>query len=86
MQTRVVNCRHEPYDVLVDRRTQWGNPFKVGRDGTRAEVIEKHRRWILTQPHLMAALHELKGKVLGCWCDPLPCHGNTLAELADKED
>ncbi len=86
MSTRVVNCRHAAYDVLIDRRTKWGNPFRIGPHGTRAEVIEKYRQWLPTQPHLMMALHELKGKVLGCWCDPFPCHGHVLADLADKED
>jgi hypothetical protein len=48
-------------------------------------VIEKYRVWIQTQPQLMAALGELRGKVLGCWCKPLAaCHGDVLAELADR--
>jgi Domain of unknown function (DUF4326) len=29
---------------------------------------------------------ELKNKTLGCWCKPLPCHGNFLAELADADN
>ena len=82
---RVVHCKHEPYDVLIDRRTKWGNPFRIGPDGTREDVIEKYRQWLPMQPHLMAALHELKGKVLGCWCDPFPCHGDVLAEFANRE-
>jgi hypothetical protein len=31
----------------------------------------------------MAALPELKGRVLGCWCAPLACHGDVLAQLAN---
>jgi hypothetical protein len=61
----------------------WGNPFKVGRDGTREEVIEKFRHWIQEQPFLMSQLHILKGKRLGCYCAPLPCHGDVLVELAE---
>ena len=34
----------EKYDVLVDRTTDWGNPYVLGVDGTRSEVIEKHRQ------------------------------------------
>jgi len=57
----------------------------IGRDGTRNEVIAKYRAWIVEQPALMAALPELRGKVLGCWCVPLVCHGHVLAELANEE-
>lgn len=84
--TEVVNIRHESYSVLIDRRTKWGNPFRLDRDGTRAEVIAKYKAWIQTQPQLLASLHELKGQRLGCWCAPLACHGDVLAELADKEE
>lgn len=30
----------------------------------------------------MDSLHALKGKILGCWCDPQACHGHILAYLA----
>jgi Domain of unknown function (DUF4326) len=45
-----------------------GNPFVIGRDGLRDEVIAKYRAWIVRQPALMAALHELRSKDLVCWC------------------
>ena len=82
--TSVVNCHREAYDTLIDRTTKWGNPFIIGRDGTRKEVIEKYRVWIITQPELMAALSELRDKRLGCHCLPLACHGTVLAEMADS--
>jgi hypothetical protein len=37
----------------------------------------------MSQPALIAALGELRGKVLGCWCKPALCHGDVLAEFAD---
>ena len=46
-------------------------------------AIRKYREWIKTQPHLLAQLKDLKGKVLGCWCKPRACHGDVLAEMAD---
>lgn len=82
----VVNVRRGSYDIRIDRATKWGNPFRIGPDGTRAEVIEKYREWIAGQPDLLAALPELRGKRLGCWCSPLPCHGDVLAELAEGSD
>lgn len=86
MATVVVNVRKtSEYDVYVGRPSKWGNPFSIGKDGTRDEVIEKYRAWVGQQAMLMAGLHELKGKVLGCWCYPAPCHAEVLAELADGE-
>jgi hypothetical protein len=85
MTTRVVHWRREVCDVRIDRPSIWGNPFRIGPDGTRHQVIQKYRAWILTQPHLLARLPELRGKVLGCWCKPGECHGDVLAELADAK-
>lgn len=86
MPTKVVHLKKEPYDVLIDRTTKWGNPFHVWEYGQEG-AVEKYREWIKTQPQLLADLHELRGKVLGCWCKhkPQPCHGDVLAELADGE-
>jgi hypothetical protein len=82
--TRVVHCKQEPYDVYIGRGGPWGNPFVIGKDGDREEVIRKYREWLGTQPDLMDALPSLKGKVLGCWCAPLPCHGDVLRELCES--
>ena len=84
-EMQVVHCKREPFDVYIGRPSKWGNPFVIGRDGSREEVIEKYRSWILSQAHLVAALPELKGKILGCWCKPYPCHGDVLVELCRKE-
>lgn len=71
--------------VYVGRPGKWGNPFVIGRDGTRDEVIAKYRAWIVTQPARMAALAELRGKDLVCWCAPLPCHADVLLDLANRD-
>lgn len=60
-----------------------GNPFVIGKDGTRAEVIAKYEAWIIQQPELMASLHELTGKDLVCWCVPEACHAEVLLRLAN---
>jgi Domain of unknown function (DUF4326) len=36
------------------------------------------------QPSLIAALHELRGKHLVCWCAPERCHAEVLIELANR--
>jgi Domain of unknown function (DUF4326) len=60
---QVGKCR-APDRVYVGRPSKWGNPFLIGRDGSRDEVIAKYRAWIVRQPALMAELHELRGKDL----------------------
>ena len=72
--------------VYIGRPSKWGNPFVVGRDGSRIEVIRKYEAWIREQGVLMACLGELRGKDLVCWCAPLKCHGDVLMELANQND
>jgi hypothetical protein len=81
MVTRVVNKRRQAYDVYIGRGSKWGNPYIIGRDGDRAEVIEKYRAYLLRRPDLLASLEELRGKRLGCFCAPLACHGDVLVEI-----
>ena len=63
----------------------FANPFKIGVDGTREEVIEKYEIWLRNRlendPQLTEELLKLDGKVLGCWCAPKKCHGDTLLKL-----
>jgi len=84
---RVLNKRTDKISsnaVYVDRPSKWGNPFKIGRDGTREGVINLYantvRSRLLYDPH---CLDELIGKDLVCWCAPLPCHGDVLLKLAN---
>ncbi len=79
------------FDVYIGRavarrglpESKWHNPFVVGRDGTRDEVIVLYEEYLLTRPDLLAALSELKGQRLGCWCAPQACHGDVLAKYAE---
>lgn len=86
----VVNRTRSAFDVYIGRPSKWGNPFSHKPDtqakfrvATRQEAIAKYREWILTQPQLIASLHELFDKVLGCWCKPDDCHGDVLLELVE---
>lgn len=78
--------RGAKFDVYIGRPGIWGNPFVIGRDGTRLEVLRKWLRWFPSQRHLVARVAGLRGKVLGCHCDPLPCHGRLLQAMANGED
>lgn len=83
VKTRVVHCRKEPSDIFIGRPSQWANPYHIGPDGTRDQVVAKYREWVIRQPRLLREIRGLRGAVLGCACSPLPCHGDVLAELAD---
>ena len=83
MSGRVVHCKREPYDVFIGRPSKWGNPWKVGYDGTREEVIKRYEHYILDS-ELIHDVPELRGKVLGCYCSPKPCHGDILVRLANE--
>lgn len=78
----------DEYDVYIGRwnpkipyHSIWHNPFK---DETREENIARFKEYLLSKPELMSKLSELRGKRLGCWCAPKDCHGDVLAELANK--
>lgn len=93
-ETRVVHIRSAPVGAVyigrANRRagypaSKWANPFVIGRDGTREEVIAKYETYLRATPALMAALPELEGKVLACWCRPDACHGDVLARLIEEQ-
>lgn len=72
--------------VVVDRSTPWGNPFVVGKDGTRAQCVRMFRLllggWLCLSagpgiPEQRASMrwirqrvHLLRDAVLACWCPP----------------
>lgn len=84
---RVVHCKRDSYDVYVGRPGPWGNPYEIGRDGSRDDVIASYRSWlwreIETGRVALAELASLRGKTLGCWCSPLRCHGEVLLAAAE---
>jgi hypothetical protein len=84
MKTIVIHKRNmHSGDVYIGRPSKWGNPFILGRDGNRQQVIQKYEQYLLNNARLIQSVHELKGKRLACWCAPAPCHGDVLARYAD---
>ena len=56
----------------------WGNPFRIGRDGDRKEVVTKFQN-LVESGELMGKVRGLKGNVLLCHCrDDEECHGDVL--------
>lgn len=82
----VVNMKNnEEYDVRIDRKSIWGNPYTVELFG-RQECIRKYKEWFVKQPNLVRQLPSLTGKRLGCHCAPESCHGEFLSELANPHE
>lgn len=91
--TTVVNIKTSKCDVYIGRPSVYGNPFKIGYDYktkttlTRDDVIRKYKKWLYKpeQSKLRKqAIRELPGKSLGCFCKPLACHGDVLADLVNS--
>ncbi len=86
MSTKVVHCKKAKFDVYIGRPGPWGNPFEIGRDGTRKQVVGLYRIQLWADIRhgrvTREQLAELHGKTLGCWCSPQPCHGDVLAGAA----
>ncbi len=98
--SRAKGWRIPPNTVKVDRSTKFGNPFVVGRDGTRAECVDLYVKLLAgfvcltngpsveeqkaARRHVLENLECLRGKNLACWCNGSPCHADVLLELANK--
>jgi hypothetical protein len=70
------------------KQSIFANPYKVGRDGTREEVIKKYDTYIRDRiekdQDVKSRLLKLRGKNLGCWCKPEACHGDILLKLIEE--
>lgn len=66
------------------RRGKWGNPYRIGRDGDRSEVIALYRSYLAERVE-RGDLDpgELRGRDLVCWCAPATCHADVLLSLAN---
>lgn len=95
--TKVVHCKKEKYDIYIGRPSIFGNPFEIGKDGNREEVIEKYKNYFYERlkkdNNFWRRVWECKGKVLGCWCvsksidfirKEKECHGEIILEYLEK--
>lgn len=89
---KVVHVSCEPFDKYVGRvnprfpeGSKWQNPYVVGPDGTREEVMEKYKTYFFKQTDLLLALEELEDQVLGCWCKGkyFECHAEFLRDMSN---
>jgi len=67
-----------------------GNPFVIGRDGNRDEVIAKYQDWLGTTDAALKELMRIRDASLGqdieleCWCAPLPCHADVIKRVIEE--
>ena len=81
----VVNIHHKAeYDIAIGRPSEWGNPWIIGRDGTRDEVIDRYAEYLQTKSTLLNKLPQLSRKRLGCYCKPARCHGDVIVEAFNR--
>jgi hypothetical protein len=82
--TVVVNRRTDKFDVYIGRPSLFGNPFKIGRDRDRDQVIKKFKDYFYRRLEVDSTFKRgvlnLKGCRLGCYCKPDACHGDIIAE------
>lgn len=91
----VVNLKTDKYDVYIGRPSSWGNPHIIFRNGSRDEVCDKHEAWLrqwidhkkeiiikgMSNKWMIEHLGELEGEIIGCYCTPKRCHGDTLVKI-----
>ena len=98
--TRIINLKitkvsnkdnGDSYDVYIGRGTLWGNPYQMGKEGTRDEVIAKfaydfEKRFLKLPEKFDENIEKLRGKTLGCHCKPAACHGDVIANYLNSQD
>lgn len=91
--TKVVNIKRYRCDVYIGRAGRgydgyFGNPFRLmpgeARGSTLAEYRDYFHKRLESDPEFRERIHALKGKTLGCFCKPNPCHGDVIAEYLNS--
>jgi len=93
---KIVNIKtKQPYDLYIGRFNQnygvsdsiFKNPFVIGKDGDRKEVIQKFKEYAYKNQKILDNLYLVDNRVLGCWCNfpEEDCHGRILIELREQQ-
>lgn len=95
--TKVINIKNtkhsknntENYEY-IGRGSKWGNPYSIYENGDdRDEVIRKFKYDFYHDKFLNIKKTDfliLRGKTLGCFCKPLSCHGDVIADYLNSLD
>lgn len=83
----------DPSFVYIGRKGRgfdgyFGNPYPLQKEEERGATLGRYRAYledrIEKDPEFRQRVAELSGKTLVCFCHPKPCHGDILAEVADR--
>lgn len=112
MNIKIINIKNtkrynkEPFKkddelyIFCGRPKKLSNPYEIGKDGNRGEVIEKFRELaeddLFNEPPSTlnkeiknladyAKKHKISNLVLGCYCKPLACHCDVIKEILDDQ-
>ena len=89
MKMEVVHCMKDQYDVYIGRKNvKAGLPESIFANRSTGDYESYSRAKIRNEPGFAAALMNLHGKRLGCWCkgtsrDFSECHSHVVAKWAD---
>lgn len=91
----IVNRSRTDLGVYIGRPSIFGNPFEIGKDGTRSEVIDKFEAYFVERlekdPLFKKEFDKLvemarSGELcLACWCVPQRCHGEVIKKYIERE-
>lgn len=95
MSIAIGNKRKGDQGIYVGRPNPLGNPFVIGRDGEREDVIAKYSEWLNVllqdpdsiQSREIGRLTQLARKqdiTLVCWCCPLACHAEVIRDAINE--
>jgi len=91
----VLNKSKTDLGFYIGRPSIFGNPFEIGKDGTRSEVIEKYEIYFIQRlesdekfkkafSQLITLAHNGDLQLL-CWCNPQRCHGDIIKKYIEIE-
>ena len=85
----VINVKEKvDFEIFGGRGGLFGNPFRIGKDGDRKQVIEKFKIYFWNRINEDEDFRKecvvLKDKVVGCYCKPLDCHLDVIVSWLDK--
>lgn len=92
MKTTIGNLKRESRrsGIYIGRGSPYGNPFKIGEHGNRDEVIKRFEKYfyerLKKEKKFRTAVNCLRGKHLLCYCSPLTCHGNVIADYLNAKE
>jgi hypothetical protein len=93
----VVNLRKSSYDVYIGRPSIYGNPVIIGKKCQYCDIVHSdagstlqcYRDYFYSKiendENFRKSLEDIKGKTLGCFCKPKPCHGDIICEYLNKQ-